>query len=279
MPCFIWKNRSELNMDELRRLFYGRRQNWTALYWIESNNSLILLSNVFMIIYLNSNYTHHHRLSHSFPGWSALMSRSIWRQWASIKREECDVCYWGGAWPGLARVRALRHSGDPALTLTSDQGDGWSQCHINVRPSWCQCQPENLDTQTSPAIRVCGYSLNHLTALHYCRGCHTSVIVRALLELQSSNIFWRIEGWKCVKYLVHIKYFKLGNENISIFDDLTNSHSDQNPKNWTLIQQTFLNLVYWASVTWIVTFYSQILTLDFQTSSRLPGICLRGIPK
>ncbi len=97
-------------MDELRRLFYGRRQNWTALYWIESNNSLILLSNVFMIIYLNSNYTHHHRLSHSFPGWSALMSRSIWRQWASIKREECDVCYWGGAWSGLARVRALRHT-------------------------------------------------------------------------------------------------------------------------------------------------------------------------
>ena len=125
---------------------------------------------------------------------------------------------------------------------------------------------------------VCGYSLNNLS-LHYCRGCHTSVIVRALLELQSSNIFWRIEGWKCVKYLVHIKYFKLGNENISIFDDLTNSHSDQNPKNWTLIQQTFLNLVYWASVTWIVTFYSQILTLDFQTSSRLPGFWPRGIPK
>ena len=41
-----------------------------------------------------------------------------------------------GAEPGLARVRALRlRHGDPALTLTSVQGDGWSQCHINVRLS------------------------------------------------------------------------------------------------------------------------------------------------
>lgn len=139
MPCFSWKNRFELNMDELRRLFYGRRQNWTALYWIESNNSLILLSNVFMIIYLNSNYTHHHRLSHSFPGWSALMSRSIWRQWASIKREECDVCYWGGAWSG---------KGESTQTQTRWPGPDSDKCpRWRLEPVSYQCQTVMMSTR------------------------------------------------------------------------------------------------------------------------------------
>lgn len=56
-PHFFCQHRFELDMDERRRQFYGRRQNWTALYWIQSNNSLILLSNLFyMIINLNSKY-------------------------------------------------------------------------------------------------------------------------------------------------------------------------------------------------------------------------------